>query len=336
MTVVVPTYNAERYLNDNLDSLCIPELMSEIEVLIINDGSTDKSKDIAARYVTNYPHTYRLISKENGGHGSGINCGIQLAEGKYLKIVDADDWVNKETFRKFVYFLKKQDSDIVCSGFLWAYDCGEICKESFQTRAEIKIPFQGVQFEKEYLFDDIASVLYIKMHNMTIKTEILKTNNIIIDENCYYVDTEFTLYPIPYINTICFFKEFVYMYRIHTNGQSIDVHKMQQNKENYERVLYSLFSFYKKLNNTIPCSKAKKQYISQLIARVVAGNLKIILSFPPNKMQKKVLVDFDKSLYHQFPSVYNANINFAIRLLRLTNYRLYFPVSLLVRKKYRA
>lgn len=71
LTVVVPTYNAEKYLRDNLESFEIPELMQDIEILIVNDGSTDHSLEIAREYTERYPDTYRVITKENGGHGSG-------------------------------------------------------------------------------------------------------------------------------------------------------------------------------------------------------------------------------------------------------------------------
>ena len=81
LTVVVPTYNAEKYLRDNLESFKIPELMEDLEILIVNDGSTDHSLEIAEEYVRQYPDTYRVITKENGGHGSGINCGIANARG---------------------------------------------------------------------------------------------------------------------------------------------------------------------------------------------------------------------------------------------------------------
>lgn len=335
LTIVVPTFNAERYLRDNLNSFCIKEIIEDIEVLIINDGSTDNSAEIAAEYVKNFPKTYRIVTKENGGHGSGINCGISLATGTYLKVVDADDWVDKTAFLKFVKFLKTQCSDLVYTGFLWVFDRGEANKELFRKKTELPIPFHGVAFEKEYMFDDIASNLYIKMHNLTIKTELLRKYKISIDENCYYVDTEFITYPIPFIKTICFFDAFVYMYRIHGNGQSIDIHKMQANKENYDRVLSSLLNFYQALGHTVPCTAVKRSYIAKIIARVVAGNVKVILSFPANREHKRDLVMADKQLQVSFPQIYRANVNWGIKILRWTDYRTYYLASWLVQKKYR-
>ena len=77
LTVVVPTYNAEKYLRDNLESFEIPELMQDIEILIVNDGSTDHSLEIAREYAERYPDTYRVITKENAAHGSGKNSDIE-------------------------------------------------------------------------------------------------------------------------------------------------------------------------------------------------------------------------------------------------------------------
>ena len=159
LTIVVPTYNAEKYLRDNLESFEIPELMQDIEVLIINDGSTDHSVDIAREYEARYPDTYRVITKENGGHGSGVNCGIAHARGTYFKVVDADDWVGKDAFVSLVKTLKATDADVVYSGFLWTYDHGEADKAAFQTKAEIAIPFEGVAYQKIYPFDEIADKL---------------------------------------------------------------------------------------------------------------------------------------------------------------------------------
>ena len=118
LTIIVPTYNAEKYLKDNLETFCIPELLSDLEVIIVNDGSTDGSANIAEEFVKYYPNTFKLITKENGGHGSGINIGVLNASGKYFKVVDADDWVEREAFIKLVNTLRKSDSDIIASGFI--------------------------------------------------------------------------------------------------------------------------------------------------------------------------------------------------------------------------
>lgn len=335
LTVVVPTYNAERYLRDNLESFEIPELMQDVEILVINDGSTDHSLEIAEEYMRRYPNTYRVITKENGGHGSGINCGIQHAKGTYFKVVDADDWVGKEAFTRLVETLKVCKADVVYSGFLWTYDCGEKDKTKFQTKAEIAVPFDGVEYQKMYCFDDIADKLYMKMHNMTIRTEILRENKIQIDEHCYYVDTEYITYPIPFVETICFVDGFVYYYRLGREGQSVGLDKMQKNEKNYDKVLSSLLQFYKQLGNELICTEPKKRYIARLIARVIAGKFKIMLSFPPSEEKKQQLKRYDRILKEQYRDIYDSNINKAVSLLRKTQYHTYYLTNMIVRKAYR-
>lgn len=86
LTIIIPTYNMEKYLRRCLDSLIIDEEgMKQLEVLVINDGSKDSSSQIAHEYQDKYPDTYRVIDKENGNYGSCINIGLKEAKGKYVK-----------------------------------------------------------------------------------------------------------------------------------------------------------------------------------------------------------------------------------------------------------
>lgn len=335
LTIVVPTYNAERYLRDNLDSFLIEEVLADIEVLIINDGSTDSSLNIAKEYAENYPDTYRVITKANGGHGSGINCGIQNARGTYFKVVDADDWVERKGFCRLVKTLKEQSADVIYANFLWAFDKGQSDKEDFETKVEIPIPFKGVIYGKSYVFDEIADRLYMKMHSMTIKTEILRENGIYIDEQCYYVDTEYITYPIPYVNTICFIQDNVYMYRIGRLDQSVNIKKMKDNKENYDKVLKSLLEWYNTLGKKNGCSNIKKMYIARIVARVVAGKVKVMLSFPSSHEKKEELQRFDESLKRHYPEIYVSNKNLAVTILRRSKFKLYRLASIAVKYKYR-
>lgn len=334
LSVVVPTYNARAYLRDNCESFCIPEILPYIEVLIINDGSTDDSLRIAEEYQRKFPESFKVYSKENGGHGSGINYGIKYARGKYFKVIDADDWVDRKGFINLVKELGAGDADIVYSGFLWAFDNGSGDITSFALKAEIKKAFEGVEYHRSYVFDEIADKLYIKMHNMTIKTGILQKNNILIDEKMYYVDSEYILYPIPYVKTVSFIEDFVYYYRIGTKGQSVDIKKMQSNELQYDKMLSSLFSFYERLEKEIHCSPEKKSYIARIIARIIAGKAKILLSYPLSHGKKKELIAFEQNLKQKHPDIYDRNINKAIKLLRMTNYLSFSPISIMVKLFY--
>lgn len=95
LTVIVPVYNMEKYIRQCLESLVIGEVLDRIEVLVVLDGSKDGSAEIAYEFVEQYPDTFRIIYKANGGHGSAINTGLMMASGEYVKILDSDDWVER-------------------------------------------------------------------------------------------------------------------------------------------------------------------------------------------------------------------------------------------------
>lgn len=117
LTVTIPSYNVEQYLRQTLDSFLAQEILEEIEVLIIDDGSKDHTAAIGKEYERKYPDTFRVISKKNGGHGSTINRGIQEASGRYFKVVDGDDWVNTEDFVKLVKALKSCTAEYVVTNY---------------------------------------------------------------------------------------------------------------------------------------------------------------------------------------------------------------------------
>lgn len=318
LTVVVPTYNVEKYIEQNLLSFVIEEIMEELEVLVINDGSTDGSANLAKQFVDKYPNTFRIVDKENGGHGSTINRGIKEAKGKYFKVVDADDWVLEQGMIQLMHTLRTVDSDLVVSNFYWYHD------KKQTTSIEIKEPFYGVEYGKEYSFDSVCSDMYVKMHGMTLKTEILK-NIPKIDEHCYYVDVEYVMFPIPFVKTVTCIPDFVYMYRIGIPGQSMNINKMQKNQENFDRVLTRMFSFYQEYQKKL--TPEKLSYVNQYLARVVASRFKIFLSFPYSKEVKREMKAFDAMVKEDYPEIYRAVKQKAVLMLRKSGYRLYFAAQ---------
>ena len=113
LTLIIPTYNMERYLRTCLDSLIIDEGQQALEVLIINDGSKDASSAIAHEYEREYPDIFRVINKENGNYGSCINRGLKEATGRYLKILDADDYFDNASLIQFLKIIVTIDTDMI-------------------------------------------------------------------------------------------------------------------------------------------------------------------------------------------------------------------------------
>lgn len=315
LTITIPTYNVEKYLGQCLDSLLIPELLDDIEVLIVNDGSSDSSQTIAKKYSERYPDTFILIEKENGGHGSTINTGIEAARGKYFKVVDGDDWVDKVSMVHLIKTLQGCESDLVYSNYYW------VDNSTGKKTVEFKQPFENVEYGKEYLFEDLPENMFLKMHGFTVRTEILHKIPP-IDEHCFYVDMEYVVFPIPHIRTVRFIPDFVYQYRIGLSNQSMSAERMQRNAENYDRVMKRLFQYYEE-QIAAGLSGVKESYIAHVLARMFASRIKIYLSCPYSQETLEEMRQRDEYIRIHHPQIYNANCNSAVEMLRKTKYSVY-------------
>ncbi len=186
LTILVAAYNVEKYIEECLVSFIGAGSAGDIEVFIVNDGSTDNTACIAAKYVKKYPGIFKLVNKENGGHGSAVNSGISEAKGKYFKTVDGDDWVDTAALRELISFIKVTDADVISTDYRWVDD------KTHKKIKEIKNEFEGLKYRKKYIFDSVCSEIYINMHAMAIKTEILQKNKIKLDTHCLYVPLRIT------------------------------------------------------------------------------------------------------------------------------------------------
>lgn len=344
LTVVVPSYNASKYLEFNLRSFLLPAVPEKLEVIIVNDGSTDDTAQIADAYHEKYPETIRVIHKENGGHGSGINAGLRAATGKYFKVVDADDWVDHEALEKLLRYIESfhcayadhADSplipDVIYNNYYWRLTDETKVPDDYERKAEFTEPFSGVEYHKVYDFESVADQCYVKMHNMTVRTALLKENHIHIDEHHYYVDMEYILYPMPFVQTIAFLPDYLYQYQIGRSGQSMDPAKLRKNAAQYDFVLESILNYYDSCCR-IMTQPNKKKYIDRLIARFYAGRVKILLSMDEHGNRKKELLEMEERLKRDFTAIYKANINPAIKALRLSRYSIYGVAAWAVKRK---
>ena len=159
LTVVIPSFNVEKYLRQTLESLRNEEILEDVEVLIVDDGSTDGTAKIGKEYEKRYPQTYRVISKTNGGHGSTINCGIEQSRGTFFKVVDGDDWVNTEALIEVVRRLKTCGADYVVTDY---------CEVNDKTKEQVRKQFPALDVCREIGFENAAEKVQIPMHALII------------------------------------------------------------------------------------------------------------------------------------------------------------------------
>lgn len=119
VSILVPIYNVEKYLKECLDSL-VNQTLTDIEIICINDGSTDNSLQIIEQYAQN-DSRIKVIDKQNSGYGDSMNKGLELATGEYIGIVESDDFVKKEMFDELYKIASKNDSDVVKSDFYFYF-----------------------------------------------------------------------------------------------------------------------------------------------------------------------------------------------------------------------
>ena len=122
LSVTIPCYNSAAYMRKAIESALAGG--DDIEILVINDGSSDDTPEIAAEYSRRYPGIVHAINKENGGHGSAVNVGIQQARGLYFKVVDSDDWVSQSAYIQILDKLKEllksgKSIDMFVSNFVY-------------------------------------------------------------------------------------------------------------------------------------------------------------------------------------------------------------------------
>lgn len=321
LTVVMPSYNAESYLNETVPTILSSSLIEDIELIIVNDGSRDSTLKIAKAFEDSYPNSVRVIDKENGGHGSAINIGIQEASGKYFKIIDADDWVDTEAFDGLIGYLKKVDVDQVISPYTEVYinDNKKVIKEFIDLR------------EGEFDYNDFLSKINFipQMHSLTISTKLLKNNNINVDEKMFYVDTQYIIYPMPFVSKVAFWGKSVYQYRLGTVTQSVNINSYIKNREMLKHVVLSLILFLNKNENKLP--KVSKDILQEHLRSLVSlmVNIYLAMSLPCNKSE---CINFIKELDSIRPNFIKEIKHAKVRLLDRTNYFLFNILSFYTRK----
>ena len=220
LSVAIPSYNSQDYMRKCIESL-LPG-GDDIEIIIVNDGSKDRTGEIAEEYVSRYPGIVKAVHQENGGHGEAVNTGLKNATGLYFKVVDSDDWVDERTLPKIIATLKKlvagpDTVDAVISNFV--YDkVGAKHKKVMQYRKYM--PTDTV-FEWKDL-KKMRTGKYILMHSMIYRTNLLRECGLELPKHTFYVDNLFVFQPLPSVKKMYYIDDLFYHYYIGREDQSVN------------------------------------------------------------------------------------------------------------------
>lgn len=232
LSIVVPVYKVEPYINKCLDSLVLAdeELMNQLEVIIVNDGTPDNSAEMSREYVKRYPQTFRQIDKENGGHGSAWNVGLKEATGKYLRFLDSDDWLSN--LDRLMEMLSSTDAEIVVTQVSIYY--------AQENRAVVnQLPVEVIGKELSIATDHFGAGISNFWH-ATYKTSLLKPLHPLFLEGVSYDDTILCIVPHLMAKTFIVYDFVVYNYLQGREGQSVDLRvvakKMGDQFKNYKHL----------------------------------------------------------------------------------------------------
>ena len=313
LTISIAAYNVEQYIEQALDSLIDERIIDDLEIFVVDDGGKDKTLEIAKRYAEKYPLSVFPIHKENGGYGSTINTSVKLATGKYFKQLDGDDWFEKDNMYRFVELLKTIDVDMVVTQATAIYENNNT-KELWELYDYLS--------EGEYVLDDIKTKKPFNLYSSTFKTSILKDNNIKITEHCFYTDTEYASFPIPYVNKlyICHFT--LYQYRIGREGQSMSVEGIKKHFKEHQKVIFNLVDM---LNNLDGCSENKREIIQHRLKIEICRQFKNLCYLPLSKSSHNEINNYKEKLQHSCPNILDMVVKekIYVKLLVYSNGILY-------------
>ncbi len=291
LTLVVPSYNVENYIRRCLDTLV--QGGEDVEVLVVNDGSKDNTAKIAQEYVDTNPSIVKLITKENGGHGSTVNKGLELATGEYFYVVDSDDWLDVEALCTLIRKIKEtKKRNIEVDLFIVNY-----VYEHVEDGTHNTVDYRNVlPVEKLFTWADTKKfdlAQFIVMHSTVHKTSILRRSGVVLPEHTFYVDNILVYQPLPYFKTMYYIDIDLYRYFIGRIDQSVSHESMIKRIDQYIRVVKIMISSHHL--ETIEDPKLRKYMYNFLSIILTIVNTFLTLSKnEENNIKKKELWSYLK------------------------------------------
>ncbi len=267
ITFTVPCYNSQDYMERCIDTLLAGDDL--VEIIIVDDGSTDRTGEIADNYARNYPEIVRVIHQENGGHGAGVNAGLKAVTGRYFKVVDSDDWLDENALHQLLTQLVRWEKsnrhpDLVIGNYLYDHLYEHTVKP---------MAYRNVfPTERICTWKDIRSFRpsqYLVMHALWYRTEVLRSSGVKLPRHTFYVDNIFANQPLPFVKTLCYLDLDLYHYFLGREDQSVNEQVMMRRIDQQIRVtkLVAMATDLNKLARTQP-----------KLARYLTRNISIMMS----------------------------------------------------------
>lgn len=282
LTFAIPCYNSENYMEKCIESI-LPG-GEDVEIIIVDDGSHDRTAEIADRYAAQYPSIVRAIHQPNGGHGEAVNTGIANASGLYFKVVDSDDWVDAEAYGKILSKLRElvqNDAgiDMLLANYVYEKEGAKHKKVMRQT---------GFPTDCVFAWKDVRHFFkghYILMHSVIYRTKLLRDCGLKLPDHTFYVDNIYVYKPLPYVRSMYYMDVDFYRYFIGRDDQSVNEKVMisridQQIKVN--KIMIDDVDLWK-----VPNIKCRKYMFNYLEIITVISTVMLLRSGTEENLEKK-------------------------------------------------
>ena len=286
LTIAIPSYNSENYL-----SKCIESLLpggEDVEILVVNDGSKDNTSAIGHEYEAKYPGIVKVIDKENGGHGSAVNAGVEHATGLFFKVVDSDDWVKKSAYLEILEKLKDfAGSDVILDMLIsnFVYEKEGAAKKKVMRYAHA-LPKDTV-----FTWNDVGHFFkgqYILMHSVIYRTKLLRECGMKLPDHTFYVENIFVYEPLPYVKNMYYMDVNFYRYYIGREDQSVNEKVMIGRVDQQIRVNKLMIDYTVRNRKMIFANKRLKQYMLNYLEIITTiSSIMLILADTEEALDKK-------------------------------------------------
>lgn len=310
LSIAIPSYNAERFLEECVTSLLGYE---DVELIIINDGSKDRTLEIANSFKEKYPDYIKVIDKENGGHGSGLNEASKIAEGLYFKCCDSDDSLSREGLLYLLNKIKEfqkagTEPDLFFADYIAVYSNHNketVCGLKKYFPIDKVIGYEGIK--------SLGQFEYMMIHMTFVKTKILQDNHLHLVEKTFYEDNQFVYFILGHSNTICYLDKPIYRYSLGDSGQSVSVPNMIKNYLHDLRAFTASFKCFTWADYS-SWSKKKRKFVKyDLTQKYILAYAYAFLAYGKERRaafndMKKSCKEFDKTLYKKMRHSLNPTI----------------------------
>lgn len=286
LTFAVPCYNSAAYMEK-----CVASLLpggEEVEILIIDDGSTDETAEIADRLEREHPTVIRAIHKPNGGHGSAVNTGITNARGIYFKVVDSDDCVREDAYQEILQKLHEltggsRTLDMLISNFVY---------DKAAEKHHKVMHYRHILPRNEFFtWSDIHHFYkghYILMHSVIFRTKLLRECGIRLPEHTFYVDNLYVFEPLPYVKTMYYLDVNFYRYYIGRADQSVNEKVMIGRIDQQIKVNKLMVDYYVEEMPRIHANVKVKRYMRNYLDIITTiSSVLLIRSEQEENLEKK-------------------------------------------------